>query len=82
LRWEVGFPVPEGTTAAAPFEVRKIDEPLVVSAIVAGPHSQAKPWPDLFQWIGKNGYVPAGPIMTNWLDGPATEMRVAVKPAK
>jgi CubicO group peptidase (beta-lactamase class C family) len=82
LRWEIGFPVPEGTTAAAPFEVRKIDEPLVVFAIVAGPPSQAKPWPELFQWIEKNGYAPAGPTMTNWLEGPATEMRVAVKPAK
>jgi CubicO group peptidase (beta-lactamase class C family) len=81
LRWEVGFPVPEGTTAAAPFEVRKIDEPLVVFAIVAGPQSQPKPWPELFQWIAKNGYVPIGPTMTNWLEGPATEMRVAVKPA-
>jgi CubicO group peptidase (beta-lactamase class C family) len=82
LRWEVGYPVPEGTTAAAPFEVRKIDEQLVVSAIVKGPHQQPKPWPDLFQWISKNGYVPAGPTMTNWLEGPATEMRVAVKLAK
>jgi CubicO group peptidase (beta-lactamase class C family) len=82
LRWEVGYPVPEGTTAAAPFEVRRIDEPLVVTAIVAGPHSQPKPWPDLFQWIGKNGYIPVGPTMTVWLEGPATEMRVAVKPAK
>ena len=81
LRWEVGCPVPEGTTVAAPFEVRKIDEPLVVSAIVAGPHQQPKPSPELFQWIAKNGYVPVGPTMTNWLEGPATEMRIAVRPA-
>ncbi|MGD0787320.1 MAG: serine hydrolase [Terracidiphilus sp.] len=78
LRWEVGCPVPEGTTATAPFEVRKIDEPLVVSAVVEGALQQPKPWPELFQWIGKNGYVPVGPTMTNWLEGPATEMRIAV----
>jgi CubicO group peptidase (beta-lactamase class C family)/effector-binding domain-containing protein len=82
LRWEVGLPVPEGTTAASPFEIRKFDDPLMVTAIVAGPHTQPKPWPELFQWLGKNGYVPAGPTMESWLDGPSTEMRIAVKPAK
>jgi len=82
LRWEVGVSVPEGTTADSPFEVRKLDDPLVVTAIVMGPNSAPKPWPELFQWIEKNGYVPAGPTMTSWLDGPATEMRIAVRPAK
>jgi CubicO group peptidase (beta-lactamase class C family) len=82
LRWEVGTPVPDGTTAASPFEVRKLDEPLVVTAIVAGPHSQPRPWPELFQWVEKNGYAPAGPTMESWLDGPKSEMRIAVKPAK
>jgi CubicO group peptidase (beta-lactamase class C family) len=82
LRWEVGVPVPEGTTAVSPFEVRKIDEPVVVTANVAGPHSQPKPWPELFQWIEKNGYVPAGPTMTCWPDDSTTEMRIAVKPVK
>lgn len=82
LRWEVGLPVPEGTAAVSPFEVRKFDDPLVVTAVVPGPHSAPKPWPELFQWIEKNGYVPTGPTMTTWLDDPATEMRIAVKPAK
>lgn len=82
LRWEVGVPVPEGTTADSPFEVRKLDDPLVVTANVTGPNSAPKPWPELFQWIEKNGYVPTGPTMTSWLDGPATEMRIAVRPAK
>jgi effector-binding domain-containing protein len=82
LRWEVGIPVPQGTTAPSPFEMRTLDDPLVVTAIVQGPHSQPKPWPELFQWIEKNRYLPTGPTMESWLDGPQSEMRIAVKPAK
>jgi len=82
LRWEVGIPVPQGTAASSPFEMRTLDDSLVVTAIVAGPHSQPKPWPELFQWIERNGYHRAGPTMESWLAGPRSEMRIAVKPAK
>jgi AraC family transcriptional regulator len=80
LSWEVGFPVPAGTEAPAPFEVRTIDDGTVATALVGGPHDAAeRPWAQLVEWAEKDGYQVAGPAMELWLDGPKTEMRVAVR---
>ena len=82
LRWEIGVPVLEGTEAVAPFEVRKVNDTLVASDTVVGAHSDPKPWPELMQWIAKNGYVASGPTMETWLAGERTEMSVAIKRAE
>jgi effector-binding domain-containing protein len=80
LRFEVGFPVAEGTTAATPLEVREIDDGTIVWAVVGGPHEAAnRPWPELEAWARTHGYSDDGPAMETWLDGPRTEMRMAVR---
>jgi uncharacterized protein (TIGR02246 family) len=80
LRFEVGFPVAEGTTAAPPLEVREIDDGTIVWAVVGGPHEAAdRPWAELEEWARSHGYSGDGPAMETWLDGPRTEMRMAVR---
>jgi len=80
LRFEVGFPVAAGTTAAPPLEVREIDDGTVAWAVVGGPHDAAdRPWPELEAWLLASGYAGIGPAMETWMDGPKTEMRLPVR---
>lgn len=80
LRFEVGFSVAEGTQAAPPLEVREIDDGTIVWAVVGGPHEAAdRPWAELEEWARGHGYSDEGPAMETWLDGPKTEMRLAVR---
>jgi uncharacterized protein (TIGR02246 family) len=80
LQWEVGFPVPSGTTATAPFEVREIDDGLVAYAVIGGPRDgRERPWPQLVDWAGKRNYTIAGPAMEIWPGEATTEMRIAVQ---
>jgi uncharacterized protein (TIGR02246 family) len=80
LAWEVGFPVPAGTTAEAPFEVRQIDDGLVAYAVIGGPRDgQDRPWPQLAQWAEKRNYTLSGPAMEIWSSETTTEMRIAVR---
>jgi uncharacterized protein (TIGR02246 family) len=80
LRFEVGFPVAKGTTAAPPLEVRAIDDGTIVWAVVGGPHDAAdRPWAQLEEWVRSRGYAEAGPAMETWLDGPRTEMRMPIR---
>jgi uncharacterized protein (TIGR02246 family) len=79
-RFEIGIPVAEGTTAAPPLEVREIDDGTIVWAEVGGPHEAAdRPWAELEEWARRHGYTDDGPAMETWLDGPKTEMRMAVR---
>jgi AraC family transcriptional regulator len=80
LEWEVGFPVPEGTQAEAPFEVREIADGSVATVAIGGPHDTTpRPWAQLVDWADKQGYQITGPAMEIWQEGPKTEMRVAVR---
>lgn len=80
LAWEVGFPVPAGTTAPAPFEVREIDDGLVAYAVIGGPRDgQDRPWPQLVGWAEKRNYRITGPAMEIWSGEATTEMRIAVQ---
>ncbi len=79
LRWEVGFPVIGPVAPGSPFETRTLEDSNIAVVKVPGEHSGAKPWPKLLQWITGQGYRPAGPTMESWLDGPQTELRVAVE---
>ena len=82
LRWEVGFPVAGSLVAGSPFQTRTLEDSNIAVVKVPGEHSSAKPWPMLLQWITGQGYRPAGPTMESWLDGPQTELRIAVERAK
>ena len=82
LRWEVGFPVAGPLVAGSPFEMHTLEDSNIAVVNVPGEHSSAKPWPTLLQWITGQGYRPAGPTMESWLDGPQTELRIAVERAK
>ncbi len=80
LEWEVGFPVPAGTEAQAPFEVRGIADSDVATVVIGGPHDTTqRPWAQLVEWAGKRGYDIVGPAMEIWQEGPKTEMRIAVR---
>jgi AraC family transcriptional regulator len=79
LKWEVGFPVPKGTSASSPFEIRDFPEQTVAFAVIAGPYDAARPWRELIEWAMQQGYQIAGPPMEIWMEGPKTEMRIPVK---
>jgi len=80
LEWEVGFPVPAGTAAEAPFEVREIADGTVATAAIGGPHETTRrPWAELVDWSEKQGYQITGPAMEIWQEGPKIEMRIAVR---
>ena len=80
LQWEVGFPVAEGTQAAAPFEVREIVDGDVATATIGGRREGAqRPWGQLVAWAEKQGYRITGPAMEIWAGESQTEMRIAVR---
>jgi effector-binding domain-containing protein len=64
LVWEVGFPVPAGVTAEAPFEIRELPAALAVVHVHRGPLEElGTAWPHMVEWVISNGYQPAGPAM-------------------
>jgi effector-binding domain-containing protein/outer membrane lipoprotein-sorting protein len=87
--WEVGYPVPAGTTAGAPFEVITVPAGPVASIVVKGPWGQnsSARWSRLLAWLGENGYVAVGPPTEVWSgdetnpNAQITELRIAVAPA-
>ena len=87
LLWEVGYPVPHGTRAVRPFELRSFEARLVASLRLHGPYSEsARSSPALFEWLAKNGYYANGDSFAFWSvastpDGfytPETELRIPV----
>jgi uncharacterized protein (TIGR02246 family) len=80
LVWEVGFPVPAGIEAPAPFETKDIEDGTVVTATIGGAHDATpRPWAELTAWAQQHGYEISGPAMETWQPGPQTEMRIAVR---
>jgi DNA gyrase inhibitor GyrI len=95
LKWELGFALPEARTLAAPLVLKKWEFPLVATLTfegVYGSEAQAAATGKLFEWIGKNGYRPAGPMMERFVTMPAqtadggfsgrVEMVIPVAPVK
>ncbi len=84
LVWEVGFPVPAGVTAEAPFEVKELPATLAAVHVHRGPLEElGTAWPALIEWIISNGYQPVGPA-TQVFKGdlavaPEVEMRMPVQ---
>jgi effector-binding domain-containing protein len=82
LEWEVGFPVPAGVTAEAPFAIKDLPGSLTAVRVHHGPYEElAAAWPDFVQWIVSSGYQPAGPALQIFQDlsAPTVEMRLPVE---
>jgi effector-binding domain-containing protein len=88
--WEVGYPVPAGTTTESPFGVVTLPGGPTASLVVPGPwgqHSAAR-WSRLLGWLGEHGYLGVGPPTEAWVGdaneprAQVTEMRIAVVPAR
>jgi effector-binding domain-containing protein len=83
LVWEVGFPVPAGVTAEAPFEIKDLPGTLAAVKVHRGPYEElATAWPGLVQWVLSNGYQPSGPPVQVFQGdpfAPQVEMRLPVQ---
>jgi effector-binding domain-containing protein len=87
LVWEVGFPVPAGVTAEAPFVIKDIPGALTAVLVHKGPlEDLARAWPNLIQWTLANGYVPSGFAMQLFqgdpVASPQVELRIPVQKTK
>ena len=88
--WVVGYPVPSGASAEAPFEAITVPGGPMASVVVTGPWGQnsAARWSRLLTWLGEHGYVATGPPTEAWFgdetrpDAQLTEMRIAVAAAR
>jgi effector-binding domain-containing protein len=83
LVWEVGFPIPAGITAEAPFEIRDLPATQVVVHVHRGAMEElGTAWSQLVEWVFSNGYQVGGPA-TQVFKGdlaaaPEVEMRLPV----
>lgn len=71
LVWEIGFEVPDSMEVAAPLVVKKWEFTKVARAIHTGPYETVdQTYPQIFEFIGKQNLMPAGPIMERFLSDP------------
>jgi len=88
--WDVGYPVPPGTSVEAPFQRISLPGTLTASAVVNGAWGQGSDarWAAFVKSVLEQGYAPAGLPMEIWSgeDGQPgsqfTEMRITVMQAK
>jgi hypothetical protein len=88
--WDAGYPVPPGTSAAAPFKLISLPATLTASAGVNGGWGQdsSARWAAFLKSVVEQGYLPAGPPMEIWSGDDAqpahqsTEMRIPVTKAQ
>jgi len=72
-QWDVCVKVPSGTTAADPFEVRKVPNTLAAVLDYTGPYEDTgASYGELAKWITENGYALAGSPQEHWLSDPQT----------
>jgi effector-binding domain-containing protein len=87
LQWEVGVPVGSEAKASPPLEVRDIPAgPAATLSYLGPPEGLAQGWQQIAQWIGANGYRPAGPALMVFdqpdPDDTHIELRMAVEKAQ
>ncbi|UCE42027.1 MAG: GyrI-like domain-containing protein [Candidatus Aminicenantes bacterium] len=87
MEWEIGFPIGEQSYIRAREEIkpkleRKVwEHPLVASAKYSGPYQEmGEAITDIFQWMEREGYDKAGPVLTTFLeagtpDAPPSELK-------
>lgn len=78
LKWQVGFPVARETVVSSPLEKGEFVHTQVAVCLYTGPYENVgSAYRRIFEFIEKNGYAAAGPIMEKYLD----QNPQAVKPA-
>ncbi len=68
LKWEIGFEVSDSITVAEPLVVKKWEFTKVVKGMHTGPYENVgETYPKIFEFIGKQNMMPAGPTMERFL---------------
>ncbi len=71
LIWEIGFEVPDSLEVSEPLVVKKWVFTKVAKAMHTGPYETVEQtYPRIFEFIGKQNLMPAGPIMERFLSDP------------
>jgi effector-binding domain-containing protein len=74
LKWEIGMPVPADKELQAPLVMKKWEYTLVAQRDFEGAYDSEElkaAYTEVYGWIYKNGYEPAGPMMEKFLTSPA-----------
>ena len=84
LRCEIGIVVPEGTMPDSGFGIQEIPARTVAYAELKGPYDKiAEEYPYMYEWVEKNGFKVAGPLMEVYLkagpDVPSEELITEVR---
>ncbi|MBN2091366.1 GyrI-like domain-containing protein [candidate division KSB1 bacterium] len=73
LKWELGFALLSEAELKEPLKLKKWAWTTLVTQNYEGPYESPEMtqlYGGLFQWIEKNGYAPAGPMMEKFLNQP------------
>jgi AraC family transcriptional regulator len=76
LKWDVGFALPAGNAPKPPLATKKWDFTTMASLKYRGVFGGAEieaAYGRVYQWIGENGYQPAGPMMEVFLNSPSPD---------
>jgi len=75
LKWDLGLPCSETVKLSPPLKLKKWEFEKVAVLTYTGPYEAegAKAFQTLFQWIGQNKYVFAGPVMEKFLSMPVAD---------
>ena len=76
LKWDVGFAATPGIAPKPPLALKKWDFTTMASLKyrgVFGGTEMDRAYGRVFQWIGENGYEPAGPMMELFLNIPSPD---------
>ena len=71
LVWEIGFEVPDTTKVSEPLVIKTWDFTKVAKATHTGTYETVdQTYPQIFEFIGKQNMMPAGPTMERFLSDP------------
>ncbi len=69
LLWRLGFPIAAEETVAAPLQKGECNFAKIAVYLYIGPYEKVSDaYNKIFEFIGKNGYKQAGPVMEKYLD--------------
>jgi effector-binding domain-containing protein len=74
LKWAIGMPVPEDKEIQEPLKKIKWEHTLLVTKGFEGAFESEDmyaAYAEVFEWIEKNGYEPAGPMLEKFLNTPS-----------
>ena len=76
LKWEIGFPVAGDRQVEKPLEIKEWKFESVVSKRYTGPFAEENMksvYCEIYEWIEKNGYVAARPVLEKYLSMPVPD---------